>query len=321
MASQSNLQVEYTSTEDLEPFTEASVDEGVIRALKGLASKDWETQASALKLVRRLVVHSGTTLKKYDVLRITEEVVGTMSSLRSVLAKKAMLALKDIVVHLKYKIEPKMAIILPPLLQRATGNNRFLSATAQDVIEEMSMHCAGNRLVSSILDSSRNKSALLRAKSAQFLQRTMHAMSNQQLKKQREHEKIIRAVGRFVCDANPQTREAGRGLARMLEDKGIITETEMTKILGANKSDEIMSSMRHGGVTTKSPVARSSTQRHQASQKRTGSVSSLAVTESGSGAVSPVQELARRLASQSKRSPKKVSQKSYRLRHRVTRIE
>ncbi|CEO99780.1 TOG domain-containing protein [Plasmodiophora brassicae] len=126
----------YTETSEVMAMVSHDIDAECARVVADLQSTAWETKFTALGTLRRLAVHHHDQLHPYITSTMTGAILSSIASLRSSLARNALLAMTDLVSCCGSSFDrPALLSIIPELLRRATDSNEFLAVEAQKALD------------------------------------------------------------------------------------------------------------------------------------------------------------------------------------------
>ena len=121
-----SAEVQYTPSELLPAIDQPTAALNAVPRL--LQSTEWHVRFDALTTLRSLVVHHSSLLPPTALRSLLRDVRSEVDSLRSLLAKNAIITLQDMFEQMPTKVESELPQILPALLKRAGGDEwRFLS--------------------------------------------------------------------------------------------------------------------------------------------------------------------------------------------------
>lgn len=124
----------YVASKDLEPLKNPV--KKVKSIFKDMLSGDWQKQFDACNSLRSISIHHKELLTNDNFLMQTfvQSLIKQVDSLRSTVAKNALLGFKDLISNLKVRMDGELDHVLMPVVRRAADTNVFLSKAATDVL-------------------------------------------------------------------------------------------------------------------------------------------------------------------------------------------
>lgn len=153
----------YLTTEELEPI-KANPGKVFKQAMQNLvASADWNVQFEACNEVRRvckyhqdLIIQHGATLHS-----LVKQLSKLSDSIRSSLAKIALLTIRDMFSYLKRCMETYLDPLVKVLLKKGSDTSAFISEEAEAALLAMTVNCSDTKVLACLLQQQVNsKSAL-----------------------------------------------------------------------------------------------------------------------------------------------------------------
>lgn len=217
--------VHYFTTEELKAFPNMPEDRFIADVLRRLDSKvgEWSDQFAAISEARRLVQHAPKAVMSGGHLRKMVALITTlMDSLRSALAKNALLCVGELFAKFGRRMDPELELSLPVILKRAVDTNSFIAEEAEWSLREVCKAASETKLMPHLLTSATNRQPRVRERSIWCV-----AMLTQQLRDKgpsagphgREQDLLrsaAEATNKALGDANADVRHSARVAAIVL---------------------------------------------------------------------------------------------------------
>ena len=120
-----------------------------------LSSDDWSVAFEGCNIVRRLCKHHSSILVQQSsmISGLVSQIIKISESLRSSLAKIALLTLNDMFCFLKRCMEPQLDQLCKIMLKKSTDTNAFISEAADQSLLAMVQNCQDTKVLQIILSS------------------------------------------------------------------------------------------------------------------------------------------------------------------------
>lgn len=206
----------YLKTEELPPVR--NPDSEFQLCLENSKAQDWSSNFDTLNMIRRLLRHHpGVFLAQSSLHTITLNVIRMADSLRSSLAKNALLTLSEMSQSLKRALDMEMDVLSALLLRKCADTNVFISEEAAKALISLCSNCTGNRVVASMLGQSAfAKSAAMKAKVAQGFQLVFDRSAGA-LHKIKDLERTITVLAGWLSEAGQEVRANARAALQALK--------------------------------------------------------------------------------------------------------
>ena len=188
-----------------------------------LSSPDWSARFHALTSFRRLVVHHPSLLTSAVMRPLVRDVKTEVDSLRSLLAKNALVAFADLFsLPSSFALfDTDLPLLLPPLLKRSgEPSSSFLATEADHALTALFLHAPPSRTLQALLSAQADANKLIRAQSLAYLARltVVHAAA---LMGCGELPRLLQALALACGEASAAVRGWGRrGVGSMEEVMG-----------------------------------------------------------------------------------------------------
>ena len=207
--------------------------------LKSLQSSDWSVRFDGITNIRRMMVHHSQLLPPHTK-ALVRDLRAEVNSLRSSLAKNAIMALADFFTNCAKSVEPELEQVGPPLLKRAGEPSGFLRDEAHRALILMLQHCSDKYTLPFLLNVSSTGTKVLKTMACVYLDRAVEfygARSNNgsTLQCNKEWSRLLKAIGIFSSDAAVESRTHSRwSLIRLARFVGLEElDRTMKKLLPA----------------------------------------------------------------------------------------
>ena len=164
-------------------------------------------------------------------MHIVLAVLRHVENLRSAIAKNALLAIADFFSGLRNMMDAELTAVVPHLLKRASDTNSFLIESAEQALMAMSAHASPSRMLNVLLTCAASKLPTVRARTAQTIESCAAAVGSSRLAQFRELPRLLSAVSRFMDEANPDTRAAGKRTMVRLVREGVVSLQQLQRTL------------------------------------------------------------------------------------------
>ena len=147
--------------------------------LEQLRSDDWSAHFDAINLLRRLVAWAdecgdGGMIAHLHSINLL--LIGYADSLRSALAKNAVVCFRELFAHIGHKMEADLDLIVPVLIKKAGESNGFICDEANKALSTMVQSVSESRAIAALLGSASHRNPAARAKAAAHLAKALELM-------------------------------------------------------------------------------------------------------------------------------------------------
>jgi len=209
----------YLDGEDLPPFDRAPTELWLDDRLRSVrSSPDWITQFEAITDLRRVARFAPHMLSASSSLRqAVESVLALVDSLRSSIAKGALICLHDLFLAYRKQMDVELDRCTIICLKKAAETNGLISEEAERTLMAMCQNVSESRGLAAILnlsvDGGRVKNPRLRAKCAWCLIMLIQRVGPR-LHRHGESERLLQMLARMAGDAASEVRHLAKlGLA------------------------------------------------------------------------------------------------------------
>lgn len=218
------VEVEYPETEDLVPV-DGNVELHLDDCICNLASAEWMTACSALLMFRRLIrYNTSECVSKLDV--VVPHVLKAMRSLRSALAKTAIMTVRDLYLSASSEmvnhtdggglLKPNESVLAQLLLKAASNDKKFVIEEAERSLSTMSEMLPPAQLIQLVSKYTGHKNPKVRGKAAKVLASCVDKLSDCDL-----HlyglGSLVKVVAPLINDNSPDARDAAKVMAVSLK--------------------------------------------------------------------------------------------------------
>jgi hypothetical protein len=199
------VEAKYLSKDELTPFV--NVKHEWSQAIAALPNKDdWAAQFDACNALRRAIVHHPELISPTSLL---EDLLPIADSLRSSLAKNALITLEEMFAIKGKQMESQLEKIGPLLLKKSGDTNVFISAQGQNTLKAMVNHSSESKVLNSVAPYFSSKNAGIKSQVAACLGDLCEKLGPK-LKTFKDADKLIIQMSLFLGDANQNVRENTR---------------------------------------------------------------------------------------------------------------
>jgi len=214
--------LEELRTEDLKVLPALPPEPTLRSLLEQLRSDDWSAHFDAINLLRRLVAWADECGSDGGLLghlhSINLLLIGYADSLRSALAKNAVVCFRELFAYFGQKMEADLDLIVPVLIKKAGESNGFICDEANKALSTMVHNVSESRAITALLSSASHRNPAARAKAASHLAKCLDLMGYGRLLHSRELERVLPALPSLLSEGLSETRAAAKqiiyGLAR-----------------------------------------------------------------------------------------------------------
>jgi len=205
----------YTLSVDLQPFPSAPTAAEIASVLKGLQSADWSTRFDSITSLRRLVVHHPSSLGTTHTKALVRDLKSELNSLRSSLAKNALMALADIFGSgvMARLWEAELEQLAPSMLKRAGESSGFLREEAHRALLAMLSSCSDRFTLPLLLNAAATGTKNIKIMAVVYLDRLVEVCAARpggqgvaSLQNNKEFPRLLKAIGSFASDAAVESR-------------------------------------------------------------------------------------------------------------------
>ena len=267
---------EYLASADLQPLPRP--ERSLAGALRTLAlppkEVEWYELFEALDVVRAVAVHHPAALRGGSgggssggggggsgegLHEVTLAVLRQVDNLRSAIAKNALMTVGDMCAGVRGGMDPELGGVVPALLKRAADTNGFLTESAEAALAALTAHATPSRLLNALFHAAASKLPTVRGRAARAVEGCCAAVGSARLGQFREMPRLLTVVSRFMDEAQPETRAAGRRTMLRLVREGVVGEHQLQRALSAGdfakvrkllERDEVGTSAAAGFVVT-----------------------------------------------------------------------
>ena len=172
--------LEELRTEELKALPAPPPEATLKSLLEQLRSDDWSAHFDAINLLRRLVAWADESGSDGGLIGQLHSVnlllIGYADSLRSALAKNAVVCFRELFIHFGHKMEADLDLIVPVLIKKAGESNGFICEEANKALSSMVNNVSEARAISALLGSASHRNPAARAKAAAHLAKALELM-------------------------------------------------------------------------------------------------------------------------------------------------
>ena len=198
-----------------------------------LQSTEWHVRFDALTALRSLVVHHASLLPPTALRSLLRDVRSEVDSLRSLLAKNAIIAVQDMFEQMPAKVDGELPQILPALLKRAgETSGAFLAEEADKALTAICLYSSDSRAAAALMAAGQAGNKLVRAQSLIYLARCVELRCDD-MAQSADFGRICRVIGAACGEATVNCRQsAKRAVWRLVDQLGQQrVEAEMRRAL------------------------------------------------------------------------------------------
>jgi len=243
--------LEELRTEDLKGLPAPPPESTMRSLLEQLRSDDWGQHFDSINLLRRLVAWSDESGSDGGLLghlhSINLLLIQYADSLRSSLAKNAVVCFRELFGALGPKMEADLDLIVPVLIKKAGESNGFICEEANKALTMMVNSVSEARAITALLASASHRNPAARAKAAAHLAKALEVMGYAKVLQSRELDRILPALPTMLGEGLSETRAAAKhiivGLTR--EARNSPAESErLERLLRRNLSEPAYRKLR-----------------------------------------------------------------------------
>ena len=224
-------EVQYTPSELLPSLDQPTQALNSIPRL--LQSTEWHVRFDALTTLRSLVIHHSSLLSPTTLRSLLRNVRGEVDSLRSLLAKNAIITFQDMFEQLPGRVEGELPQILPALLKRAgETSGAFLAEEAEKALTAICLHSTDSRAAAALMAVGQAGNKLVRAQSLIYVARCVELRCDEMVRSV-DFTRVCRVIGAACGEASVNVRQsAKRAVWRLVDQLGQQqVEVEMRRAL------------------------------------------------------------------------------------------
>ena len=197
----------YLSYEELDPIILPS--ESLQKCI--FHSEDWLDQFETVNTIRRLVKYNPEVfLSKVTLHNIVLSLVKGSDSLRSSLSKNSLIGLKEMCETLGKAADGEISDILKIFLKKASDTNTFLSETALEGLDALTINCSeGKILLHLVIIAENARNPAIKSKLMYCITKIIQKTKSGILKL-REINKALQYIYEYLSDANSDVRCAAK---------------------------------------------------------------------------------------------------------------
>lgn len=201
--------------------------------------ENWEHQFEAINMIRRITKHHPEVLfSKVTLHNVVIDIVKWADSLRSSLAKNALLLLQDMCSMLRKSMDSEVSDILKILLKRAIDTNSFINEQAAITLEAMLSNLSEHKIMPFVIFHCQStKNAQIKAKLA-FCFGRIFRKSKENVIKLRDVEKSLQILADYLSDGALEVRQNAQEAFEELY-KGVKSETNLEQLLVRSLKEQL----------------------------------------------------------------------------------
>ncbi|OMJ86064.1 hypothetical protein SteCoe_12500 [Stentor coeruleus] len=171
----------------------------------------WEDQFQAINTLRRLTkFHSEVFFSKVTLHNVVLDVVKWADSLRSSLAKNALILLQDMCNYLRKSMDTEISELIKILLKKTNDTNSFISEQGKKTLDTMLNCLSEQKVLPFVLFHAQNaKKSGIKAQIA-FCFGKIVKKARDNFSRLRDFDKVLQILAEYVTDAALEVREAAR---------------------------------------------------------------------------------------------------------------
>lgn len=186
---------------------------------------------------RRIMKHHSNSLPAlgYGIPTLTQEILKLIESLRSSLAKNAMMTLTEMCQELKKQLDPELETILSKLIKKGADTNTFISEEVKKALIAICQNCSEGRIISVLLNLSGLKAVASKANVCLCMETVIEAQEVR-FAQVRDYDKAIVCLGNYLLDGALEVRNAAKKAFSVLVANAM-NRADIEKILQRGMSE------------------------------------------------------------------------------------
>jgi len=211
-----NTTLQYLQWDELQPIREQVNDRWLSDLGKQLSdSSQWSVQFDALNTLRRAAKHSAEAVAP-AVRALVAQVIPICESLRSGLAKNALVCLHDLMQNFKRAVDSELETLVPTLLRKAADTSAFISEEAERCLQSMCWSASESRLMGVLLEKlAAQKGSLAKGKVVMCIGMLSERLGSR-LASIKEVDKVCAAVASVMSEGSADARTAAKVAAQQV---------------------------------------------------------------------------------------------------------
>jgi len=243
--------LEELRTEDLKGLPALPPESTMRTVLELLRSDDWGAHFDSINLLRRLVAWADESGNDGGLLSHLHSInlllIQYADSLRSSLAKNAVVCFRELFCYLGTKIEADLDLIVPVLIKKAGESNGFICDEANKALTMMVHNVSESRAITALLTSWSHRNPSARAKAATHLAKALEVMGYDRVLQSRELDRVLPILPTMLGEGLSETRAAAKhiiaGLTREARHSPADSE-RLERLLRRNLSEPAYRKLR-----------------------------------------------------------------------------
>ena len=183
--------------------------------LEDIRSSDWSKQFEACNTLRRVCAHHAELITSSHVRTLSSSLQVQSDSLRSSLAKNAMITLKELFAKLKKAMDADIETLTPTLMKRSADTNVFIAAEGRNCMQQMVLSCSEGKVLLSLLPYASSKNASVKSEAAVCFGHLIMRLKSK-LSSFKGNDKLMISAATLLGDASQEVRNNARAAFREL---------------------------------------------------------------------------------------------------------
>ena len=226
--------LEYLTKDQLEAI-EGNLESTLRQMNNDFKSDDWKRQFEASNIFRRfLQFHSSflTTSVSFNLHTTTQDILRMVESLRSNLAKNALITLTEMCIALKRQLDAEAEMIIAKLIKKGSDANSFISEEVRKAFVAVSQNCSETKIIP-ILVSILNQKATPAKLNICLCVEAIITKNENRVNQVRDFDRMVVILGNYLLDSAVEVRNSAKQAMSILL-KFLFNQTEVDKILQRN---------------------------------------------------------------------------------------
>ena len=165
-----------------------------------------------------------------------------IDSLRSSLAKNAMIAMMEMLFSMKKMLDPEVENLLTRLIKKSMDTNNFISEEVRKCTASLCLNCSDSKILPTLLSFKDTKSAPCKVSMAYCFE-AMIDKNGAKILQIKDFDKFLTCLANLVCDGSLEVRQGSKkAFALMIKLLG--DSKEVIKVIQRNVNETVLNKIK-----------------------------------------------------------------------------
>lgn len=208
-----------------------------------LKSDDWSNKFEAINTLRRVVeFHPEVMQGSKDTPQLVQDILKQVESLRSSIAKNALILITEMCGQLKRYMDSACDQIFLKLMKKSNDTNIFISEEVRKALQSLCCHCSDSKIIPAIVNAQSTKSSTLCKINIILCLEEIVQKNGAGAFQLKDIDKIITMLSKYLSDGSLDVRSYAKRVCQLLNQnsgprnefdrliRGVLNEASLAKM-------------------------------------------------------------------------------------------